>query len=51
MFFDTRDRQKKTWLGTYLLVYYPHPHADFGGDEKPKGEGPLEIEIFFVEGG
>ena len=31
-----------------VLVNYRRPH--FQGDEKPKG-GPLEIEIFFVEGG
>ena len=31
-----------------VLVYYLHP--DFQSVEKPKG-GPLEIEIFFVEGG
>ena len=31
-----------------VLLNYPPPH--FQRDEKPKG-GPLEIEIFFVEGG
>ena len=31
-----------------VLVYYLG--TDFEADEKPKG-GPLEIEIFFAEGG
>ena len=31
-----------------VLIGYPVLH--FEADEKPKG-GPLEIEIFFVEGG
>ena len=35
------------WDKIKVLLNYPPPH--FQGDEKPKG-GPLEIEIFFVEG-